>query len=165
MDAEGELAVVIGPTARHLTADDALDAVLGYTVANDVTARDLQQDRPAVDRRQGAGRVHPARPVDRDRPRRRATPEITVGRNGHALRGAATPDLARDVVEVLVYVTSMLTLGPGDVVLTGAPGEAPRIRPGDTVSDRPSPDSGQLVNPVPSRRRRVPAASRPRQTR
>ena len=46
VDAEGELAVVIGTTARHLTAAEALDAVLGYTVANDVTARDLQQSDP-----------------------------------------------------------------------------------------------------------------------
>src|SRR5689334_7815410 len=46
VDAEGELAVVLGRTARNLTADDALDAVLGYTVANDVTARDLQQTDP-----------------------------------------------------------------------------------------------------------------------
>ena len=65
VDAEGELAVVIGTTARHLTAAEALDAVLGYTVANDVTARDLQQS--AVD--------HPLSPLRSSVKR----PPVTVG--------------------------------------------------------------------------------------
>jgi 2-keto-4-pentenoate hydratase/2-oxohepta-3-ene-1,7-dioic acid hydratase in catechol pathway len=146
VDAEGELAVVIGTTARHLTAADALDAVLGYTVANDVTARDLQRTDPLWTAAKGQDAFTPLGPwieTDLDA----CDAEITVSRNGHALRGASTRDLARDVVEVLVYVTSMLTLGPGDVVLTGAPGECARIRPGDTVEITIA-GLGTLANPV-----------------
>jgi 2-keto-4-pentenoate hydratase/2-oxohepta-3-ene-1,7-dioic acid hydratase in catechol pathway len=72
--------------------------------------------------------------------------EIAVSRNGHR-RGATTRDLARDVVEVLVYVTLFLTLGPGDVVLTGAPEECARIHPGDDVAITVA-GLGTLANPV-----------------
>ena len=146
VDAEGELAVVIGTTARHLTAATALDAVLGYTVANDVTARDLQRSDPLWTTAKGHDGFTPLGPwieTDLDA----VDAEITVGRNGHALRAASTRDLARDVVEVLVYVTSFLTLGPGDVVLTGAPGECARIVPGDDVAITVA-GLGTLTNPV-----------------
>jgi len=146
VDAEGELAVVIGTTARHLTAADALDAVLGYTVANDVTARDLQQSDPLWTTAKGQDGFTPLGPwieTDLDA----LDVEIVVSHNGRALRGASTRDLARDVVEVLVHVTLFLTLGPGDVVLTGAPGECARIRPGDDVAITVA-GLGTLANPV-----------------
>ncbi len=94
VDAEGELAVVIGTTARHLTAADALDAVLGYTVANDVTARDLQRTDPLWTAAKGQDAFTPLGPwIETDLDAFDA--EITVSRNGSALRGAATRDLAR----------------------------------------------------------------------
>jgi 2-keto-4-pentenoate hydratase/2-oxohepta-3-ene-1,7-dioic acid hydratase in catechol pathway len=158
VDAEGELAVVIGTTARHLTATTALEAVLGYTVANDVTARDLQRSDPLWTTAKGHDGFTPLGPwieTDLDA----ADAEIVVSRNGRALRGASPRDLARDVVEVLVYVTSFLTLGPGDVVLTGAPGECARIRPGDRVEIAVA-GVGTLTNPVVAApaRGRVPQA-------
>jgi 2-keto-4-pentenoate hydratase/2-oxohepta-3-ene-1,7-dioic acid hydratase in catechol pathway len=146
VEAEGELAVVIGKAARHLTAADALGAVLGFTVANDVTARDLQRSDPLWTTAKGYDGFTPLGPwVETDLDAFDAG--IVVNRNGHALRGASTRDLARDIVEVLVYVTSFLTLGPGDVVLTGAPGECARIRPGDTVEITVA-GLGTLANPV-----------------
>jgi len=146
VEAEGELAVVIGTTARHLTAATAIDAVLGYTVANDVTARDLQRSDPLWTTAKGHDGFTPLGPwIETDLDALEV--EITVSRNGRALRGASTRDLARDVVEVLVYVTSFLTLGPGDVVLTGAPGECARIVPGDDVAITVA-GLGTLTNPV-----------------
>jgi 2-keto-4-pentenoate hydratase/2-oxohepta-3-ene-1,7-dioic acid hydratase in catechol pathway len=146
VDAEGELAVVIGSTARHLTGADALDAVLGYTAANDVTARDLQRSDPLWTTAKGHDGFTPLGPwIETDLDAFDA--EVTVRRNGRALRAGSTRDLARDVVEILVYVTSFLTLGPGDVVLLGAPGECARIHPGDVVEIAVA-GLGTLANPV-----------------
>jgi 2-keto-4-pentenoate hydratase/2-oxohepta-3-ene-1,7-dioic acid hydratase in catechol pathway len=143
---EGELAVVIGSIAKNVAAERASEVIFGYTIANDITARDLQKTDGQWARAKGFDTFCPLGPwieTDLDA----CDAEITVSRNGHALRGASTRDLARDVVEVLVYVTSVLTLGPGDVVLTGAPGECARIRPGDTVEITVA-GLGTLANPV-----------------
>jgi 2-keto-4-pentenoate hydratase/2-oxohepta-3-ene-1,7-dioic acid hydratase in catechol pathway len=133
VDAEGELAVVIGRTARDLTPDDALDSVLGYTVANDVTARDLQQTDPLWTSAKGYDGFTPLGPwIETDLDPDDAVVQVAV--NGRKLAAASTSHLARNVVEILVHVTSFLTLQPGDVVLTGAPGEYGPIVPGDDVS-------------------------------
>jgi 2-keto-4-pentenoate hydratase/2-oxohepta-3-ene-1,7-dioic acid hydratase in catechol pathway len=133
VDAEGELAVVLGRTARNLTVDDALDAVLGYTVANDVTARDLQQADPLWTSAKGFDGFTPLGPwIDTDLDPDGAVVQVAI--NGRELAAASTSDLARNVVEILVHVTSFLTLEPGDVVLTGAPGEYGEIVPGDEVT-------------------------------
>ena len=66
---EGELAVVIGRICRDVPAEQATDVIHGYTIGNDVTARDLQKQRRPVHAGQGVRLVLPARPVDRDRPR------------------------------------------------------------------------------------------------
>jgi 2-keto-4-pentenoate hydratase/2-oxohepta-3-ene-1,7-dioic acid hydratase in catechol pathway len=133
VDAEGELAVVLGRTARELTPDDALGAVLGYTVANDVTARDLQQADRLWTSAKGYDGFTPLGPwIDTDLDPDDAVVQVTI--SGRGLTPASTSNLARDVVEILVYVTSFLTLEPGDVVLTGAPGEYGEIVPGDDVS-------------------------------
>ncbi|SDY11778.1 2-keto-4-pentenoate hydratase/2-oxohepta-3-ene-1,7-dioic acid hydratase (catechol pathway) [Modestobacter sp. DSM 44400] len=146
VDAEGELAVVIGRPAHHLTRADALTAVLGYTIGNDVTTRHLQRSDPLWTTAKGYDGFTPLGPwieTDLDATDTR----VTVSLNGRALRPASTQALARGVVEVLVYLTSFMTLGPGDVVLTGAPGEYTPISPGDTV-DIAASGIGRLVNPV-----------------
>jgi 2-keto-4-pentenoate hydratase/2-oxohepta-3-ene-1,7-dioic acid hydratase in catechol pathway len=149
VDAEGELAVVIGRTARDLTPDDALDAVLGYTVANDVTARELQQTDPLWTSAKGFDGFTPLGPwIDTDIDPDAALVQLTIG--GRELAAGRTCDLARDVVEILVHVTSFLTLGPGDVVLAGAPGEYGEIVPGDDVSVTVE-GLGTLSNPVVAR--------------
>ncbi|MCZ2403749.1 fumarylacetoacetate hydrolase family protein [Paenarthrobacter sp. Z7-10] len=153
VDAEAELAVVIGRTARHLTPADALRHVLGFTLSNDVTARDLQVSDPLWTTAKGFDGWTPLGPwletgLDP------SEVQLTLSINGVPLESGSTANLARSVVEVLVYITSFMTLGPGDVVLTGAPGEVGRIQPGDRVSIS-SPLLGQLestaaADPVPA---------------
>jgi 2-keto-4-pentenoate hydratase/2-oxohepta-3-ene-1,7-dioic acid hydratase in catechol pathway len=131
--AEGELAVVIGRRASELTAENALEHVLGYTCVNDVT----NVDQGAVDERnfQGKAGVNytPLGPwLETDLP----DPEnagIRVVVNGLTKADSGTFNLPSSVAECLVYVTSWLTLEPGDVVMTGAPRTAVAVAPGDEV--------------------------------
>ncbi len=133
VNVEGELAVVIGKQATDLTAENALDHVLGYTCVNDVT----NVDQNAVDERnfQGKAGVNytPLGPwIETALP----DPEragIDVYVNGVAKANSGTFNLPSSVVDCLVYVTSWLTLKPGDVVMTGAPGTAVPVEPGDRV--------------------------------
>jgi 2-keto-4-pentenoate hydratase/2-oxohepta-3-ene-1,7-dioic acid hydratase in catechol pathway len=149
VDAEGELDVVIGRVARDLTADEALGAVLGYTVANDVTARDLRRTDPLWTSAKGYDGFTPVGPwIDTDVDPDDAVVQVTI--NGRKLAAASTSNLARNVVEILVHVTSFLTLEPGDIVLTGAPGEYGEIVPGDDVSVTIQ-GLGTLSNPVVAR--------------
>lgn len=140
VEAEAELAVVIGRTARHLTVDDALDHVLGVTVANDVTSRDLQRTDPlwfAAKSQDGwtplgPWLVTPAELASQGLEVDDLEVRLTV--DGVGLPSASTAGLARTVAECLAYVTGVLTLRPGDVLLTGAPGATAPIRPGSRVT-------------------------------
>ncbi|MDQ0771169.1 2-keto-4-pentenoate hydratase/2-oxohepta-3-ene-1,7-dioic acid hydratase in catechol pathway [Pseudarthrobacter defluvii] len=131
--AEGELAVVIGKTATSLTAENALEHVLGYTCVNDVT----NVDQNAVDERnfQGKAGVNytPLGPWIETELLDPEQAGIDVYVNGTAKANSGTFNLPSTVVECLVYVTSWLTLQPGDVVMTGAPGTAVPVEPGERV--------------------------------
>jgi 2-keto-4-pentenoate hydratase/2-oxohepta-3-ene-1,7-dioic acid hydratase in catechol pathway len=145
VDAEAELAVVIGRTARGLTGADALRVVLGYTVANDVTARDLQQCDPLWTQAKGYDGFTPVGPwIDTRFDADAADVVLLVG--DEQVRGN-TADLGRGVAEILVHLTSFLTLHPGDVVLTGAPGTFASITPGDLVTASVE-GLGTLSNPA-----------------
>lgn len=130
---EGELAVVIGKSARSLTGENALEHVLGFTCVNDVT----NVDQGAVDERnfQGKAGVNytPLGPwIETDLP----DPDlvgIDVIVNGEIRAKSGTFNLPSSVVDCLVYVTSWLTLEPGDVVMTGVPATAVAVQPGDRV--------------------------------
>ncbi|NUT72507.1 fumarylacetoacetate hydrolase family protein [Pseudarthrobacter sp. C4D7] len=133
VNAEGELAVVIGRTASNLTAGNALDHVLGYTCVNDVT----NVDQNAVDERNFQGKsgvnytpLGPWIETDLPDPERVA---IDVHVNGTVKATSGTFNLPSTVVDCLVYVTAWLTLQPGDVVMTGAPATVVPIEPGDRV--------------------------------
>ena len=133
VNVEGELAVVIGKQAKDLTPGNALEHVLGYTCVNDVT----NVDQGLVDERnfQGKAGVNytPLGPwIETDIP----DPDsvgIDVIVNGAVQAKSGTNNLPSSVVECLVYVTSWLTLEPGDVLMTGAPGTAVAVQPGDHV--------------------------------
>ncbi|MDR6793860.1 2-keto-4-pentenoate hydratase/2-oxohepta-3-ene-1,7-dioic acid hydratase in catechol pathway [Pseudarthrobacter oxydans] len=133
VNVEGELAVVIGKQAKELTPGNALEHVLGYTCVNDVT----NVDQGLVDERnfQGKAGVNytPLGPwIETDIP----DPDrvgIDVIVNGAVQANSGTYNLPSSVVECLVYVTSWLTLEPGDVLMTGAPGTAVAVQPGDHV--------------------------------
>jgi 2-keto-4-pentenoate hydratase/2-oxohepta-3-ene-1,7-dioic acid hydratase in catechol pathway len=146
VEAEAELAVVIGRTASQLTAANAVEHILGVTVANDVTGRDLQQSDPLWFAAKGFDGWTPLGPwiatgLNLD------DLEVRLSVDGVALDPASTADLARSVVECLVYVTSVLTLAPGDVLLTGAPGQTGVITPGAHVTAEVA-GVGELHNPV-----------------
>ena len=151
VDAEAEVALVVGRRARRLGPDDVAGAVLGWTCANDVTARDLQRDDDSWVRAKGYDTFTPLGPwVETD-------PAFDPDDALVALDGVATGScgLARGAVEVLVWLTSFLTLDVGDVVLLGAPGPGRALRDGDTVRVRVA-GIGELVNPVRAAR---PAAA------
>ncbi|MDQ6753057.1 MAG: fumarylacetoacetate hydrolase family protein [Actinomycetota bacterium] len=146
VDPEAELAVVVGRKCRNLTPANARDAILGFTVGNDVSARDLQRTDELWISAKSQDTFTPLGPwivVGLDD----ADAAIQIVHNGLALRGASTADLGWNVEEILVYLSGFMTLHPGDVVLTGAPGECRQIRPGDTVTCRIE-GIGELRNPV-----------------
>ena len=147
VNVEGELAVVIGKTAAGLTPQNALEHVLGFTCVNDVT----NVDQGAVDERnfQGKAGVNytPLGPwIETDVPDPGLI-GIDVIVNGEVRAKSGSFNLPSSVVDCLVYVTSWLTLEPGDVVMTGAPGTAVAVLPGDQV-DIDLGGIGRLSNPV-----------------
>jgi 2-keto-4-pentenoate hydratase/2-oxohepta-3-ene-1,7-dioic acid hydratase in catechol pathway len=146
VDGEAELAVVIGSRARNLTPETALAAVYGYTCANDVTDRAAQASDSLWTEGKSRDSFTPLGPwirTDLD------PADVTVRLSDDQQPGtqASTRGLARGVTEVLGYLTSIMTLHPGDVVLTGAPGPSLRLHPGGT-SIVSIPAIGDLVNSV-----------------
>jgi 2-keto-4-pentenoate hydratase/2-oxohepta-3-ene-1,7-dioic acid hydratase in catechol pathway len=146
VDPEAELAIVIGTKARGLTPENARGAVVGFTIGNDVTCRDLQKTDELWISAKSQDTFTPAGPwmvtgLDD------ANLAVDVVLNGTPLRAASTADLGWKVDEVLVYLTSFMTLHPGDLVLTGFPAECAPLSPGDTVVCRIQ-DIGELLSPV-----------------
>jgi len=130
--AEAELALVIGRPARHRTRADALEVVLGYTAANDVTARAMQAQDSLWLAGKGFDGFTPLGPViDTDLP---DEADIRLDLDGTAVSRSTTTGLARGFAEIIVYLSSITTLQPGDVILTGAPGADAELRPGGQVS-------------------------------
>ena len=130
---EGELAAVIGRESRQLTRDTALQSVLGYTAANDVTVRDWQAPNDQWWRAKSADTHCPLGPwVVTDL----ADPHDTRVRtyvNGELRQDGTTSDLVFDVVDLLVHITAHMTLLPGDVVLTGTAAGIRPVCPGDVM--------------------------------
>ncbi|MGG7465528.1 fumarylacetoacetate hydrolase family protein [Plantibacter sp. YIM 135347] len=128
VNVEGELAVVIGRTSRFLTADDVPGAILGYTIANDVTAVDQIPSDHLLTQVKNGDAFTPIGPwIETEFDPSDAHILVRVGPAGSEdgdlpiVADATTASLAWDVTEQLVYLTSFLTLGPGDIVLTGSP--------------------------------------------
>lgn len=146
VNVEGELAVVMRRTVRHLRPDDVADAILGFTIGNDVTAiGQIPLDEKMTQAKNGDG-FTPLGPWILTGADWRDV-DIDVSVNGEHRAHGNTADLAYNVVEVLVYLTSIMTLGPGDVVLTGAPRTSTRVEPGDDVAISLA-GLGTLKNPV-----------------
>lgn len=132
IDYEAELAVVIGKTARRMRAGEAAGCILGYTCGNDVTARDLQKEDGQWTRAKSFDTFCPLGPyivTDID-PRNR---EISLYVNGERKQHSSTSELIFDVYFLVSFVSGIMTLHPGDVVLTGTPGGVGPLRPGDEV--------------------------------
>jgi 2-keto-4-pentenoate hydratase/2-oxohepta-3-ene-1,7-dioic acid hydratase in catechol pathway len=133
VDFEGELAVVIGRLCREVPVERVPEVILGYTCANDVTARDLQKADGQWARAKGFDTFCPLGPwIDTDvDPRDLA---ITTTVNGAVKQNSRTSLLLHDVVKLVAFVSDAMTLLPGDVILTGTPAGVGPIVPGDEVA-------------------------------
>jgi 2-keto-4-pentenoate hydratase/2-oxohepta-3-ene-1,7-dioic acid hydratase in catechol pathway len=132
VDYEGELAAVIGRLARDVRTEDAGRSILGYTCANDVTLRDLQKKDGQWARAKGFDGSCPIGPwIETDLDPTDARIETRV--NGETRQFATTADMVFGVASLIEYVTSFMTLLPGDVLLTGTPEGVGKLEPGDRV--------------------------------
>ncbi|NVI90501.1 fumarylacetoacetate hydrolase family protein [Actinomadura sp. BRA 177] len=133
VDHEGELAVVIGRMCREVPASRAAEVILGYTCANDVTARDLQKKDGQWTRAKGFDTFCPIGPwieTEADP----ADLAISTAVNGDVRQDARTSLLLRDVPALVEYVSQVMTLLPGDVILTGTPAGVGPLQIGDEVT-------------------------------
>ena len=129
---EGELAVVISRICRDVPKEKSADVIHGYTVGNDVTARDLQRKDGQFTRAKGFDSFCPLGPW--------VETELDVSDlrvqaflNGEVQQDGRTSDLIFDVPSLVAFVTSVMTLLPGDVILTGTPEGVGPMNPGDEV--------------------------------
>ncbi|UWF78408.1 MULTISPECIES: fumarylacetoacetate hydrolase family protein [Microbacterium] len=129
---EGELVAVIGRIAKNVRAEDALDYVFGYTVGNDVTARDLQRKDGQWSRAKGFDTFCPLGPViETELDPASATIETRV--NGEVRQHAPLTDMIHSVADIVAHASAVFTLLPGDVIMTGTPAGVGEITAGDTV--------------------------------
>ncbi|HKD62180.1 MAG TPA: fumarylacetoacetate hydrolase family protein [Terracidiphilus sp.] len=134
VDYEGELALVIGRRTSRLAADSNWRSyVRGYTVANDVTARDLQKKDGQWTRAKGFDTFCPVGPVVTDEvdPEKGLTVETRV--NGELRQQGSTLDFIFPIPVLLSYITAAITLEPGDLLLTGTPAGVGPLAAGDRV--------------------------------
>lgn len=149
VDFEGELAVVIGMPCRDVPAARGKDVVLGYTIANDVTARDQQQADGQWTRAKGHDTFCPLGPwIDTT-----VQPDDLALRtelDGQVRQDSRTSLLLHDVPTLVEWISRVMTLLPGDVILTGTPAGVGPMAAGQTVSVTVE-GIGTLTNPVASR--------------
>jgi 2-keto-4-pentenoate hydratase/2-oxohepta-3-ene-1,7-dioic acid hydratase in catechol pathway len=146
IDYEGELAVVIGRVARRVRADDASAYIFGYCAANDVTARDLQKKDGQWGRAKGFDTFCPLGPYIDDEIDPLAS-HIELRVNGDTRQSGSTADMVFGVGELVAFISSVMTLLPGDVILTGTPPGVGPLQAGDIV-DVEIEGLGALSNPV-----------------
>ena len=146
---EGELAVVIGRICRDVPVERVPEVIFGYTVGNDVTARDLQRSDDQWTRAKGFDSFCPLGPwivTDLDI----ADLAVTTTLNGELKQAGRTSSMVHKVPDLIAYITSVMTLLPGDVILTGTPAGVGPMKPGDEVSVTVE-GIGTLTNPVVAR--------------
>lgn len=146
VDFEGELAVVIGSIAKNVAEADAASVVFGYTIANDVTARDLQKSDGQWSRAKGFDTFCPLGPVI-ETEFEPAGQSIGTRVNGVVAQAGSLDDMVHSVASIIAYASSVFTLLPGDVILTGTPAGVGPIVAGDIVEISVS-GIGTLSNPV-----------------
>jgi 2-keto-4-pentenoate hydratase/2-oxohepta-3-ene-1,7-dioic acid hydratase in catechol pathway len=143
---EAELAVVMGVWCRNVSVDDALEYVAGYTCANDVTARDLQRTDGQWGRAKGFDSFCPLGPwiettLDID------DVDVECRVDGEVRQQGSTAQMIRGVAELVSWISSVMTLVPGDVILTGTPAGVSPLAAGNSVSVSIE-GIGTLTNPV-----------------
>jgi 2-keto-4-pentenoate hydratase/2-oxohepta-3-ene-1,7-dioic acid hydratase in catechol pathway len=132
VDHEAELAVVIGKRGRWIQPPDAVNFIYGYTIANDITARDLQRKDGQWTRSKGFDTFCPLGPwIETEfNP---ADAMITCRVNGVLRQMASTRDMIFHIDQLIAYASSIMTLEVGDVILTGTPAGISPLHPGDIV--------------------------------
>lgn len=148
VDFEGELAIVIGQPVKNVPAARAASAILGYTVANDVSARDLQKADGQWGRAKGFDTFCPIGPwieTSLDASDLALKSEV----DGELKQDGRTSDLVHKIPELVEFVSGIMTLLPGDVILTGTPEGVGPIEGGQSVSITIE-GIGTLTNPVES---------------
>jgi 2-keto-4-pentenoate hydratase/2-oxohepta-3-ene-1,7-dioic acid hydratase in catechol pathway len=129
---EGELVVVIGKKARHLTEKDAMSCVFGYTIGNDVSERTWQKADRGLWRAKNADTFKPMGPwIETDADLDKMETIIKV--NGKQTGRFHTNEMIFGVVPFIVELTKYFTLWPGDVIWMGTDGASPDLRAGDVV--------------------------------
>ncbi|MFG2748768.1 fumarylacetoacetate hydrolase family protein [Streptomyces xanthophaeus] len=130
---EAELAVVIGRMCREVPRERVKDVILGYTCANDVTARDVQQREKQWARAKGFDSACPLGPwIETDLDPSDLTIQCTV--NGEQRQLGRTSQMVRSVEDLVVHISEAMTLLPGDVILTGTPAGVGPLNVGDEVA-------------------------------
>ena len=143
---EAELAVVIGRRGRWIPLEEAREYILGYTIANDVTARDLQRRDGQWTRAKGFDTFCPLGPwIDTAFDPSDAL--ITARVNDDLRQMGSTRDMVFSVAQLIAFISSVMTLEPGDVILTGTPAGVGPLHPGDVVEIHIE-GLGTLRNPV-----------------
>jgi 2-keto-4-pentenoate hydratase/2-oxohepta-3-ene-1,7-dioic acid hydratase in catechol pathway len=130
---EAELAAVISRVARHVKAEDASAYIMGYTAANDVTARDLQMKDGQWARAKGFDTFCPLGPAIETELDPLEKLAVICRVNGEVRQAGFTSDMVFGVAEIFEFVTAVMTLLPGDVILTGTPAGISRVYPGDLM--------------------------------
>lgn len=150
---EGELAVVIGRICRDVPPEQATDVIHGYTIANDVTARDLQKSDVQFTRAKGFDSFCPLGPwieTDLDPQHFIDGVAIQTHLNGELVQDGTTADMIFDIPALVAHVSSVMTLLPGDVILTGTPEGVGPMEVGDEIEISVA-GLGTLTNKVASR--------------
>ncbi|MBS0465884.1 MAG: fumarylacetoacetate hydrolase family protein [Proteobacteria bacterium] len=150
MHYECELAVVIGKTCKNVSKADAMQMVAGYSVANDYAIRDYLENyyRPnlRVKNRDGCTPLGPWLVDAADVPNPMAL-QLTTRINGQTTQQGTTADMIFDIATLIEYLSSFMTLNPGDVILTGTPEGLADTKPGDVVETEIA-GIGCLVNHI-----------------
>ena len=144
VDYEGELAVVIGRMCKDVSPEEAKKVVFGYTISNDVTARDLQKSDGQWSRAKGFDTFCPLGPwieTDLDP----AASRVTTRLDGEVVQDGPTSDMIFGVAELISHASRAFTLLPGDVILTGTPEGVGPVKAGQRVEVE-VPEIGVLAN-------------------
>jgi 2-keto-4-pentenoate hydratase/2-oxohepta-3-ene-1,7-dioic acid hydratase in catechol pathway len=146
VDLECELTIVIGKITKNIEQEDVDAHIWGYTIANDVTARDLQFEDGQWARSKGFDTFCPLGPwIETDFDVESATLESRI--NGEVIQHADTTDMVFNVREIVSHVSKNMTLLPGDIILTGSPAGITPIKNGDIIECEIE-GIGTLINPV-----------------
>ncbi|CAN5445302.1 fumarylacetoacetate hydrolase family protein [soil metagenome] len=143
---EGEIGVIVGRRLRKASTDEARDAIAGIVAANDVTARDLQKSDGQWTRAKGFDTFCAVGPIA-EAPLDLESLTVSTRVNGTVRQQGSAHDMVYDLPAILVYVSGIMTLEPGDLVLTGTPEGVGTLSEGDVVEVE-IPGFSRVSNPV-----------------